>query len=115
MDYRWPVSSDYVWPVCVITEVQKRWYKMQPQWMRRLRDCLRAQVEAKLKAMYAAELAFVFDNVDKSSRWVGENSAGLQRLADAVSAAWAEFSRTGNPNHAGLRTGQLTTQIDAPR
>jgi para-nitrobenzyl esterase len=56
----------------------------------------------KLKATHGAELPFVFDNLDRASDWVGKKSAGLQRLADTVSGAWAGFSRTGNPNHADL-------------
>ncbi len=55
----------------------------------------------KLKAMHGAELAFVFDNVDKVPRWIGKG-AGLQPLADKVSSTWAEFARTGNPNHPRL-------------
>jgi para-nitrobenzyl esterase len=55
----------------------------------------------KLKAAHGVELPFVFDNVDKGSRLVGEG-AGLQPLADKVSGTWVEFARTGNPNHFGL-------------
>ena len=57
--------------------------------------------EGKLKAMHGVELPFVFDNVDKVRRWIGEG-AGLQPLADKVSSTWVEFARTGNPNHTGL-------------
>ena len=56
----------------------------------------------KLKAMHGAELAFVFDNVDKANGWVGKNSTAVQSVADTVSARWAAFAHTGNPNHAGL-------------
>jgi para-nitrobenzyl esterase len=55
----------------------------------------------KLKATHGIEVAFVFDNVDKVPRWIGRG-AGRQPLADKISSAWAEFARTGNPNHAGL-------------
>jgi para-nitrobenzyl esterase len=55
----------------------------------------------KLKATHGIEVAFVFDNVDKVPRWIGQG-AGLQPLAEKVSGTWAEFARTGNPNHAGL-------------
>ena len=47
------------------------------------------------------ELPFVFDNVDKAARMIG-NAANLQTLADKISAAWTAFARTGNPYHAGL-------------
>jgi len=55
----------------------------------------------KLKATHGIEVAFVFDNVDKVPRWIGQGT-GLQALADKVSSTWVEFARTGNPNHAGL-------------
>jgi para-nitrobenzyl esterase len=55
----------------------------------------------RLKAMHSAELPFVFDNIVKFPGWF-EGGAGSQPLADKMSAAWAAFARTGNPNHAGL-------------
>ena len=55
----------------------------------------------KLKASHAIELPFVFDNVDKAALLVGTGT-DLQPLADKMSAAWAAFARTGNPDHAGL-------------
>jgi para-nitrobenzyl esterase len=55
----------------------------------------------KLKATHGIEVAFVFDNVDKVPRWIGQGT-GLQALADKVSSTWVEFARTGNPNHAAL-------------
>jgi para-nitrobenzyl esterase len=70
----------------------------------------------KLKAMHGVELPFVFDNVDKVLRWIGEG-VGRQPLADKVSSTWAEFARTGNPNHTGLphwpayETGTRATMI----
>jgi len=55
----------------------------------------------KLRSPHGIELAFVFDNTDKTT---GLNGTGvdLAPLADQVSGAWAAFARTGNPNHSGL-------------
>ena len=55
----------------------------------------------KLRSPHGIELAFVFDNTDKT---VGMNGTGadLAPLAAKVSAAWAAFARTGNPNAKGL-------------
>ena len=55
----------------------------------------------KLKSPHGIELAFVFDNTDKTTGMNG-TGADLQALADKVSAAWAAFARTGNPSHAGI-------------
>ena len=59
------------------------------------------ELGGKLKASHGMELTFVFDNVDKAPGWVGTGTS-LQPLADKVSAAWAAFAHSGNPNHVGL-------------
>jgi len=55
----------------------------------------------KLRSPHGIELAFVFDNTDKTT---GMNGAGadLLPLADKVSSGWAAFARNGNPNTSGL-------------
>jgi para-nitrobenzyl esterase len=50
---------------------------------------------------HSMELAFVFDNVDKSAAMVGTGPEP-QKLADQMSAAWLAFARAGNPNAAGI-------------
>ncbi|MGD1210584.1 MAG: carboxylesterase family protein [Candidatus Acidiferrales bacterium] len=55
----------------------------------------------KLRSPHGIELAFVFDNTDKTTGMNG-TGADLQPLADKVSGAWAAFAHTGNPNHPGL-------------
>lgn len=57
--------------------------------------------EGKLKAFHCIEVPFVFQNVDECKIMTGD---GKERyaLADKVSLAWANFARTGNPNHSGL-------------
>jgi len=55
----------------------------------------------KLRSPHGIELAFVFDNTDKATGMNG-TGADLAPLAERVSAAWAGFARTGNPNAPGL-------------
>ena len=55
----------------------------------------------KLRSPHGIELAFVFDNTDKTTGMNG-TGADLAPLAERVSAAWAGFARTGNPNARGL-------------
>ena len=55
----------------------------------------------KLRSPHGIELAFVFDNTDKTTGMNG-TGADLAPLAAKMSAAWAAFARTGNPHHAGL-------------
>jgi len=56
---------------------------------------------AGIKAHHGAELPFVFDTVDEDIERLG---AGPDRrvLADQMRGAWAQFARTGDPNHSGL-------------
>ena len=57
--------------------------------------------DGKLKTFHTLEIPFVTDNVDNATSMTG---MGQDRyaLADKMSAAWAAFARTGNPNHKGL-------------
>jgi para-nitrobenzyl esterase len=57
--------------------------------------------DGKLKAFHTLEIPFAIENVDEaqSMTGMGEDRYALQ---DKMSAAWAAFARTGNPNHAGL-------------
>ena len=57
--------------------------------------------KGQMKAYHTLDIPFVFDNVDIAASMTG---SGQERyaLADKMSAAWAAFARTGNPNHAGI-------------
>ena len=44
----------------------------------------------------------MFDNLDKAVSIGGQPTASAQALADTMSAAWASFARTGDPNHEGM-------------
>ena len=57
--------------------------------------------DGKLKTFHTLEIPFVTDNVDNGQSMTG---TGQDRYAlqDKMSAAWAAFARSGNPNHKGL-------------
>jgi para-nitrobenzyl esterase len=57
--------------------------------------------EGKLRSYHTLEIPFVFENVDPAKSMTG---TGQDRyaLSDKMSAAWAAFARTGNPNVKGL-------------
>jgi para-nitrobenzyl esterase len=59
--------------------------------------------DGKLKAFHTLEIPFVLDNVDEAKSMTG-SGADRYPLQDKMSAAWAAFARTGNPNHKGLPT-----------
>ena len=57
--------------------------------------------DGKLRSFHTLEIPFVTANVDNAKSMTG---AGQDRyaLSDKMSAAWAAFARTGNPNVKGL-------------
>ena len=57
-------------------------------------------LDGKLGAPHALEIAFCFDNLDKTRLHGGRPEAPA--LAGKVSEAWLAFARTGDPNHPGL-------------
>ena len=57
--------------------------------------------DGKLKTFHTLEIPFVTDNVDNATSMTGMGE-DRYALADKMSAAWAAFARTGNPNHKGL-------------
>ncbi len=52
-----------------------------------------------LGAFHAAEIAYVFNNLERLKRPIEDAD---QKLADAMSTYWTSFARTGDPNAAGL-------------
>ena len=57
-------------------------------------------LEGRLGATHALDVAFCFDNLDKTGLHGGRPEAPA--LAGRVSEAWLAFARRGRPNHAGL-------------
>jgi para-nitrobenzyl esterase len=57
--------------------------------------------KGQMKAYHTLDIPFAFYNVDVAASMTG---SGQERyaLAHRMSAAWAAFARTGNPNHADL-------------
>ena len=57
--------------------------------------------DGKLRAYHCIDIPFAFDNVDVCAAMTGA-SQDRYELATRMSTAFANFARTGNPNHAGL-------------
>ena len=55
----------------------------------------------KLRSMHGMELPFVFAHPDRIASMTGTGD-DRHALGRTMSAAWAAFARTGNPNHGGL-------------
>jgi para-nitrobenzyl esterase len=68
-------------------------YKAYFQWYSPVR-------EGKLRSYHTLDIPFVFQNVDIAQSMVGTGPE-RQPLADKMSAAFAAFARSGNPNHKG--------------
>ena len=67
---------------------------------------------------HAAELAYVFNNLDKprevpdnSDPAVVSQSAPDVKLADQISSYWVNFAKTGNPNFAGAPNWPQVTKL----
>jgi para-nitrobenzyl esterase len=54
----------------------------------------------KLKAPHAMDVPFVFNTLDLTNATGGDRDA--QALADTMSSLWANFARTGRPEHAAI-------------
>jgi len=57
-------------------------------------------MDGKLGAPHALDIAFCFDNLDRTG--LHGHRPEAPALAERVSEAWLAFARTGDPNHAGL-------------
>jgi para-nitrobenzyl esterase len=58
-------------------------------------------IEERIATYHACEIAYSFDNADVCSNQTGGGAVAL-RVASDMSAAWAGFARTGDPNHPGI-------------
>jgi para-nitrobenzyl esterase len=99
LDYNLIIASDN-FRARVITQTERKAAQKAPvylyyfTWQSPVRN-------KQLKSFHTVEIPFVLANVDEGKSMVGaeQNRYALQ---DKMSAAWAAFARTGNPNHKGL-------------
>ena len=61
------------------------------------------EMNDEVKAFHALEIPFVFNNTHVSN-WTKDHPDEPQRLAQAMSAAWASFARSGVPSGTALPT-----------
>jgi para-nitrobenzyl esterase len=54
-----------------------------------------------MKSFHTLDIPFVFYNIDIAGSMTGAGNSRYA-LAHKMSAAWAAFARTGNPNHPDL-------------
>ncbi len=59
------------------------------------------QLDDRPGVFHSSEVSFVMDNAELCDQYSGRTPEALA-LAKQMSAAWASFARTGNPNHPGL-------------
>lgn len=59
--------------------------------------------DGKLKSLHTLDIPFATANVQEAPSMTGTGKDRLP-LEEKMSAAWASFARTGNPNHKGLPT-----------
>ena len=62
------------------------------------------------RAFHTSDIPFVFNNTDLCDQATGGVDAA-RRLAATMSAAWARFARTGNPNGPGLSSWKPFNQV----
>ncbi len=100
-DIYFAVATDRMMRMNAITQAERKAAQHAAPAYMYIFDWRSPVLGGKLRSPHGIELAFVFDNTGKTT---GMNGAGadLAPLAEKVSAAWAAFARTGNPNHAGL-------------
>jgi para-nitrobenzyl esterase len=71
----------------------------------------------RMGAYHTLDIPFVFYNMDIGASMTGASNARYQ-LGHVMSAAWAAFARTGDPNHADMprgRSSMLPTICSARR
>jgi para-nitrobenzyl esterase len=59
-------------------------------------------LKGKLRTPHSLDIPMVFDNVATSASLTGDDPRAPQKVADAMSAAWIAFARSGSPNGPGL-------------
>ena len=67
----------------------------------------------RMGSYHTLEIPFVFNNVDVAASMTGADSYRYE-LAHVMSAAWAAFARTGDPNHVDMPTWAPFTTENYP-
>jgi para-nitrobenzyl esterase len=100
-DIYFAITTDRMMRMNAITQAERKVLQRQAPVYMYIFAWQTPVLDGKLRSPHGIELAFVFDNTDKTT---GLNGIGpdVGRLASQVSGAWAAFARTGNPNHLGL-------------
>ncbi len=100
-DIYFAVTTDRMMRMNAITQAERKAAQRAAPAYMYIFDWRSPVLGGKLRSPHGIELAFVFDNTDKTTGMNG-TGADLQPLADKVSSAWAAFARAGNPNANGL-------------
>jgi len=67
----------------------------------------------RMGSYHTLDIPFVFNNVDVAASMTGAANTRYE-LAHVMSAAWAAFARTGNPNHEGMAIWPAFNATDYP-
>jgi len=100
-DIYFAVTTDRMMRMNAITQAERKAAQHAAPAYMYIFDWRSPVLGGKLRSPHGIELAFVFDNTDKTTGMNG-TGADLAPLAERVSTAWAAFARTGNPNTPGL-------------
>lgn len=84
-----------------VEELEARARQGAPTWAYQLDWYDRDGDAAPLRAFHTLDIPLVFGNLQQPGSRTG-NSAGAQRVANAMSEALLTFARHGNPNHPGI-------------
>ena len=69
--------------------------------------------KGQMKSYHTLDIPFAFYNIDVAASMTG-SMQNRYALAHKMSAAWAAFARTGNPNHPDLPTWSAFNTTDRP-
>jgi para-nitrobenzyl esterase len=100
-DIYFAVTTDRMMRMNAVTQAERKAAEQAAPAYMYIFDWRSPVLGGKLRSPHGIELAFVFDNTDKTTGMNG-TGADLAPLAEKVSAGWAAFARTGNPNAPGL-------------
>jgi len=100
-DVYFAVTTDRMMRMNAITQAERKAAQHAAPAYMYIFDWRSPVLGGKLRSPHGIELAFVFDNTDKTTGMNG-TGADLAPLAEKVSAAWAAFARTGNPSTPAL-------------